>query len=64
MPLSPRPRAAEARSNPTSKEWWLHGLRRAKRTYSLSKVRRVIHEKIPLIQDKEQRLCFAGAAMK
>ena len=29
-----------------------------------TKVRRGGHEKIPLIQGKEQRLCFAGAAMK
>ena len=47
-----------------SKEWWLHGRRRAKRSYSSFKVRRRGCEKIPLVQDKEQRLCFAGAAMK
>ena len=47
-----------------SKEWWLHGRRRAKRSYSSFKVRRLGCEKIPLVQDKEQRLCFAGAAMK
>ena len=28
------------RSNPTSKKWWLRGCRRAKRSYSTSKVRR------------------------
>ena len=28
------------RSYPTSKEWWLHGCRRAERSYSTFKVRR------------------------
>ena len=46
-------------SNTTSKELWLHRRRRAKRSYSVFKVRRG-----DLIQGKEQRLCFAGAAMK
>ena len=52
------------RSNPTSKEQWLHGCRRAKRSYSTFKVRRGGSEEIPLIQGKEQWLPFAGAAMK
>ena len=52
------------RSNPMSKERWLHGCRRAKRSYSTFKVRRGSPEEIPLIQGKEQRLCFAGAAVK
>ena len=52
------------RSNPTSKEWWLHRHRRAKRSYSTFKVRRGGCEEIPLVQDKEQRLHFAGAAVK
>ena len=52
------------RSNPTSKEQWLHGYRRAKRSYSMFKVRRGGSEEIPLIQGKEQWLPFAGAAMK
>ena len=55
---------AAERSNPTSKEWWLHGRRRAKRSYYAFKVRRGRSEKIPLIQGKEQQLHFAGAAMK
>ena len=38
--------------------------RRADRNYSTFKVRRGGHEKIPLVQGKEQWLCFAGAAMK
>ena len=52
------------RSNPTSKEHWLHGHRSAKRSYSMFKVRRGGCEEIPLIQGKEQWLHFAGAAMK
>ena len=52
------------RSNPTSKEKWPHVHRRAERSYSTPKVRRGGHEDIPLVQGKEQRLHFAGAAMK
>ena len=52
------------RSNPTSKERWLHGHRRAERSYSTFKVRRGGREEIPLIQSKEQQLRFAGAAVK
>ena len=52
------------RSNPTSKERWLHRRRRAERSYSTLKVRRGGCEEIPLFQGKEQRLCFAGAAVK
>ena len=50
----PRPRSgAEAeRSNPTSKEWWLHGCRRAERSYSTFKVSRGGREEIPLVQGK------------
>ena len=36
----------------------------ARRSYSISKVRRGSSEEIPLVQGKEQRLHFAGAAMK
>ena len=36
----------------------------AERSYSMFKVRRGGHEEIPLVQGKEQRLCFAGAAVK
>ena len=60
----PRPGAAAGRSNPTSKEQWLHGCRRASRNYSTFKVMRGDSEEIPLIQGKEQWLRFAGAAMK
>ena len=45
-------------------EWGLHGCRRAEGSYSTFKVRRGGHEEIPLIQGKEQHLCFAGAAVK
>ena len=55
---------ATKRSNPTSKEWWLCGRRRAKRSYSMFKVRRGGCEEIPLVRGKQQQLHFAGAAMK
>ena len=47
-----------------SKEQWLHGHRRAERSYSTFKVRRGSGEEIPLLQGKEQQLCFARAAVK
>ena len=52
------------RSYPTSKERQLYRCRRAERSYSTFKVRRGSGEEIPLVQGKEQWLCFAGAAMK
>ena len=52
------------RSYPTSKERWLWGRRRAKRSYSTFKVRRGGGEEITLIQGKEQWLHFVGAAVK
>ena len=55
---------AAKRSNPMPKEWWLRGHRRAERSYSTVKVRRDGCEEIPLVQGKEQRLHFAGAAVK
>ena len=55
----PRSGAAAERSNPTSKEWWLRGYRRAERSYSTFKIRRG-----DLVQGKEQQLRFAGAAMR
>ena len=45
-------------------EWWLRGCRRAERSYSMFKVRRGGGEEIPLVQGKEQRLHFTGAAVK
>ena len=47
-----------------SKEQWLRGRRRAERSYSTFKVRRGDCEEIPLVQGKEQRLCFAEVAVK
>ena len=55
--------AAET-SNRTSKEQWLHGHRRAERSYSTFQVRNGGSEEIPLAQGKEQQLHFVGAAMK
>ena len=40
------------------------GRRRAKRSYSTFKIRKGSCEEIPLVQGKEQRLLFAGAAVK
>ena len=42
----------------------LHSLSQAKKSYSTFKDRRGSHEEIPLIQGKEQRLCFAEVAVK
>ena len=56
--------AAAERTNPTSKERLLCGRRRAERSYSTLDVRRGGREKIPLVQGKERRLRFAGAAVK
>ena len=55
---------AAGRSNPMSKERWLCGCRNAERSYSMFKVRRGRSEEELLVQGKEQRLHFAGAAMK
>ena len=55
---------AAKRSKLTSKEQGLRGHRKAKRSYSIFKVRRGGGEEIPLIQLKEQRLRFAGRAVK
>ena len=60
----PEARGGAGRSNPTSKERWLRGHRRAERSYSTFKVRRGGGEEIRLVQAKEQWLRFAGAAMK
>ena len=48
MPLSPRPRAAVGRTNPTSKEPWLHGRRGAESSYHTLKVRKGGSEEISL----------------
>ena len=46
----PRQGAAAMRSNPTSKEQWLCGRRRAYRSHPTLKVRKGSSEEIPLIQ--------------
>ena len=38
--------------------------RRAFRSYPTLKIRKGSGKELPLIQGKEQRMCFAGAAMK
>ena len=60
----PKVRDGGREEQPMSKEQWLCGRRRAERTYSMFKVRRGGREEIPLVQSKEQWLCFAGAAVK
>ena len=42
----------------------MRGFRSAKRSYSILNIRRSGCEDIPLVQGKEQRLHFAGAAVK
>ena len=42
----------------------VRGRRRAERSYSTFKVRRGSSEELPLVQGKEKRLRFAGAAVK
>ena len=64
MAGGPRSGKVAKRNNPTSKDQWLHGHRRAERSYSIFKVRRGGREEIPFVQGKEQRLHFAGAAVK
>ena len=49
---------------PIFKEQWLHGRKRAERSYSTFKVRRGGCEEISLVQGKEQWLHFAGAGVK
>ena len=63
-PPCPRPGVAARRTKPKSKEWWLQGLRRAKRSYCMLKARKGDSEEIPLVQGKEQRLRCAGPAVK
>ena len=53
---------ATERSNPTSKELWLCGCRRAERCYSTFKVVRGGHEEIPLIQGKRNPSKTVGVA--
>ena len=55
---------SQANVSRRAKEQLLRGCRRAERSYSMFKVRRGGREEIPLVQGKEQWLCFAGAAVK
>ena len=59
----PKSREVTERSNPMLKEQRLRRRKRAERSYSTFKVRRDSCE-IPLVQGKEQRLHFAGVAVK
>ena len=76
-PPRPRPGAAAGRSNPTPEargggredQPQIQGAVAARAQEGLEelsqlKVRKGSGEEIPLAQGKEQRLCFAGAAMK
>ena len=56
--------AAAKRCKPTSKVPQLQGCKRGERSYSTFKVSRGGLEEIPFVKGKEQRLHFAGAAMK
>ena len=48
--------------SPTSKERWLHGRRKAKRSYSTYKVRRGSREEILLVQGKRNPSKMVGVA--
>ena len=61
-PPTPEARAGGQEEQP--EEWWLRRHRRAERSYPTLKVRNGSGKEIPLVQGKEQRLCFAGAAVK
>ena len=60
----PEARGSSREEPPKVQERWLHGRRRVERSYSTFKVRRGGCEEMPLVQGKEQWLCFAGAAVK
>ena len=61
-PPTPEGRARSWEQQP--EERWLRRRRRAYRSYPTLKVRNGGGKEIRLIQGKEQRLCFAGAAVK
>ena len=52
------------RSNPTPEEWRLPGAQEGLEEPSHAECQEGRWEEIPLIQGKEQWLCFAGTAMK
>ena len=61
-PPTPEARAGGREEQP--EEWGLCRHRRAKRSYPTLKVRNGVSKQILIVQGKEQRLCFAGAAVK
>ena len=63
-PYSPEVRGGSGEEQPHLQGVAAAGCRRAERSYSTFKVRRGGREKIPLVQDKEKWLHFAGAAVK
>ena len=64
MEEPPAPKARVGGQEEQPEEWWLCRHRRAKRSHPTLKVRNGGSKEIPLIQGKEQGLCFAGAALK
>ena len=60
----PMPEARASGQEEQPEEQWLRRHRRAYRSYPTLKVRNSGSKEIPLVQAKEQRLCFAGAAVK
>ena len=60
--MCPRSGAVAEMSSPTSKERWLSKCRRAERSYSMFKVRRGGHEKIPHVQGKRNPRKMVGIA--
>ena len=55
-PIIPPPPPFYRWGNPTSKEWWLRERRRAERSYSTFKIRRVGREEISLVQGKRTQV--------
>ena len=62
--VPPTPEAWASGREEQTGEWWLRRHRRAQRSYPTFKVRNGGGKEIPLVQGKEQRLCFAGTAGK
>ena len=60
----PGPEARGGGREEQPEERWLRGHRRAYGSYAMLNVRKGSDEEIPLLQGKEQRLCFGGATEK
>ena len=56
----PKVRGSGREEQPTSKEQWLCGRRRAERSYSKFKVRRGSHEEVPFVQGKRNPSKMVG----